>query len=112
MDSLYIMENLTKKSEQFTGNKLGAYNAYNGTLNGSSKSKGINGLSASLCEKIIQAAVDNNLPVHEDSELIKMLAKLDFLKSIPNEYYKVVSEIMSYIYKIDEMKKSKLVESI
>lgn len=112
MDSLYIMDNLSNKSEQFKVNKLGAYNAFNGSLNGGFKPKGIKGLSAAMSDKIIQAAIENNLPIHEDSDLIKMLAKLDFLKSIPSEYYKVVAEIMCYIYKMDDMKKSKLVERV
>ncbi|MCX6146680.1 MAG: hypothetical protein NTW25_05440 [Candidatus Kapabacteria bacterium] len=112
MDSLYIMDNLSNKSEQFKGNKLEAYNAYGKNLNQSFKPKGIKGLSASMSEKILQAAVDNNLPIHEDSDLIKMLAKLDFLKSIPSEYYKVVADIMCYIYKMDDLKKSNLAERI
>lgn len=57
------------------------------------KGKGI------LAEKIIELAKKNDIPIHEDADLIEILSKLDLGQEIPPELYKLIAEILVYIYK-------------
>jgi flagellar biosynthesis protein len=54
-----------------------------------------------LAEKIIQIAKKNNIPIKEDKDLIEILSKIDVNREIPSELYKVVAEILIYVYKIN-----------
>jgi len=57
------------------------------------KGKGI------LAEKIIDLAKQNNIPLYEDPDLIEVLSKLDLGQEIPPELYKLMAEVLIYIYK-------------
>ena len=61
-----------------------------------------------VAEKIIEIARQNNIPIKEDPDLIELLYKLDIYDEIPEELYKVVAEIFSYIYKISGKIKNEL----
>ncbi len=52
-----------------------------------------------IAEKILQLARDNQIPVHEDPALIEILSKMDLDEHIPAECYRVVAEILAWIYK-------------
>ncbi len=52
-----------------------------------------------LAEKIIELARQNDIPVYEDSDLIEILSKLDLGQEIPPELYKLIAEVLVYIYK-------------
>jgi flagellar biosynthesis protein len=52
-----------------------------------------------IAEKILQLAKDNQIPVHEDPTLIEILSKMDLEEQIPGECYRVVAEILAWIYK-------------
>lgn len=52
-----------------------------------------------LAEQILALAKANNIPIHEDAELSKILSMLEVNSFIPIEVYAVVAEILSYIYK-------------
>jgi flagellar biosynthesis protein len=52
-----------------------------------------------LAEKIIELAKEHNIPVHEDSDLVDILAKLDLYEEIPPSTYIVVAEILAFVYK-------------
>ncbi len=52
-----------------------------------------------LAEKIIELARKNDIPVYEDTDLIEILSKLDLGQEIPPELYKLIAEVLVYIYK-------------
>ncbi len=54
----------------------------------------------SIAEKIIQIAKENNIP--EDPELVELLIQLDIEQEIPPELYKVVAEILAFVYRLDK----------
>jgi flagellar biosynthesis protein len=55
-----------------------------------------------LAEKILEIAKANNIPIREDADLVALLSKVDLMGEVPPELYKVVAEILSYIYKINK----------
>jgi flagellar biosynthesis protein len=52
-----------------------------------------------LADKIIEIAKQNNIPLYEDPDLIEILSKLDLGQEIPPELYKIIAEVLVYIYK-------------
>lgn len=54
-----------------------------------------------MAEKIVEAAVENNVPVFEDSSLSTVLAQLDLGAEIPEELYQAVVDI--YIYFLNSL---------
>lgn len=57
-----------------------------------------------LAEKIIEKAVEEDVPVHNDGKLADSLSKLDIGESIPPELYKIVAEILIYVDHMDQIK--------
>lgn len=55
-----------------------------------------------VAEKIVDIAKKQNVPVHHDRDLAEVLIKLDIGESIPEELYKVVAEILAFIYKTNK----------
>lgn len=54
--------------------------------------------SGYLAEHILKLAKEHGVPVHEDSDLVEVLFKLDLGETIPQELYKAIAEILAYIY--------------
>jgi flagellar biosynthesis protein len=52
-----------------------------------------------IAEKILELARQNQIPVHEDPALIEILSKMDLDEQIPPQCYRVVAEILAWIYK-------------
>jgi flagellar biosynthesis protein len=52
-----------------------------------------------IAAKILQLAKDNQIPVHEDPALIEILSKMNLDEQIPGDCYRVVAEILAWIYK-------------
>ena len=65
------------------------------------KGKGI------MADKIIALAKDNNIPIKEDPDLVELLAQVDLNKEIPVTLYKVVAELLSFVYKLNNEYPSK-----
>jgi len=55
-----------------------------------------------IAEKIIEAAQEAEVPVHQDDKLADTLSKLDIGEFIPPELYEVVAEILVFV---DQMEK-------
>ena len=55
-----------------------------------------------IAEEIIEAAKEHDIPIHEDPVLATTLTALDVDDMIPPELYKVVAEILAYVYRIKE----------
>lgn len=58
-----------------------------------------------LADKIIEAATDENIPIHKDEKLAKTLSKLDIGDAIPPELYEVVAEILVFVDAMDNKMK-------
>ncbi|MCL4512899.1 MAG: EscU/YscU/HrcU family type III secretion system export apparatus switch protein [Candidatus Eremiobacteraeota bacterium] len=54
-----------------------------------------------VSEKILEIAKEHNIPIHEDPDLVDLLASLNIGETIPPELYKLVAEIITYLYEID-----------
>ena len=58
-----------------------------------------------IAEKIIETAKKHNIPIHEDIDLVALLSKVDIMEEIPPELYKVVAEVLSYLYALNNKMK-------
>jgi len=54
-----------------------------------------------LAEKILEAARKHGLPLHRDTNLAEILAVLELNQVIPEELYPVISEILAYVYSVN-----------
>lgn len=57
--------------------------------------------SGEVAKKILDLADFHGIPVHRDPDLVHVLSHLDVGESIPPELYRVVAEILSFIYRIN-----------
>ena len=55
-----------------------------------------------LAEKLLELAKKHNIPIHEDSDLVNILSKLELNDEIPPSTYIVVAEILSFIYRTNK----------
>ena len=55
-----------------------------------------------LAEKIIALAEEHGIPIHEDTDLVEVLSRLDLHAAIPPETYVVVAEVLAFIYRTNE----------
>ena len=55
-----------------------------------------------LAERILELARIHNIPVREDSDLVGLLGKLDLEAEIPPNLYKVIAEILAFVYFVNE----------
>ena len=60
-----------------------------------------------VAEKIVQIARDHNVPIREDPDLVELLVQLDLEQEIPPELYKVVAEILAFVYSLDRSRQPK-----
>jgi flagellar biosynthesis protein len=54
-----------------------------------------------IAERIIAIAEEYGIPIHEDPSLVEVLGKLDLGMEIPPELYRVVAEILAFVYRMD-----------
>ena len=54
-----------------------------------------------VAEKIIQAAREADVPIHEDPDLLAILMTLNIDEVIPPEMYVVVAEVLAFIYRMN-----------
>lgn len=57
-----------------------------------------------IAERIIKIAQENELPIKKDEDLVELLTKIDIDKEIPNNLYKAVAEVFSFIYNVTNKK--------
>jgi flagellar biosynthesis protein len=53
-----------------------------------------------IAEKIIEIAKEHKIPVYFDENLSEILSRLDLGDLIPVELYKVIAEILAWVYKL------------
>jgi flagellar biosynthesis protein len=54
-----------------------------------------------VAERIIQLAKENEIPIKEDPDLVQILSQVDINKEIPPPVYKVVAELLAFVYKLN-----------
>jgi flagellar biosynthesis protein len=57
-----------------------------------------------IAERIIKIAEENELPIKKDEDLVELLTKIEIDQEIPDNLYKAVAEVFSFIYKITNKK--------
>jgi len=55
-----------------------------------------------IAEKIIEAAQEAGVPVHEDPDLLALLMTLNIGEMIPPEMYIAVAEVLAFIYRMNK----------
>ncbi len=55
-----------------------------------------------IAEKIIALAKEHGVAMHEDPDLVNILARFDLQEEIPEELYQVVAEILVFVYKMNK----------
>ncbi|MDH5631710.1 MAG: EscU/YscU/HrcU family type III secretion system export apparatus switch protein [Gammaproteobacteria bacterium] len=53
-----------------------------------------------IAEKILEIARANNVPLHEDRELVKLLSNIELGAEIPEQLYQVVARVIAFAYSI------------
>ncbi len=53
-----------------------------------------------VAEKIVELARKSGVPIREDTVLVALLSHLKVDQEIPPEAYKVVAELLAFIYKV------------
>ena len=54
-----------------------------------------------VADKIIALAQEQNIPIKQDKDLITLLEKIDVGKEIPESLYKVVAELLAWVYQLN-----------
>ena len=60
-----------------------------------------------IAENILNAALQNSVPVYQNKTLATMLMAVELDREIPPDLYKAVAEILAYVYRIDSKFKKK-----
>ncbi|MFN3505468.1 MAG: EscU/YscU/HrcU family type III secretion system export apparatus switch protein [Caldimicrobium sp.] len=66
----------------------------------------------SLAQLILQIAKEHNIPIKEDSALVKELYKIEINKPIPPELYQAVAAVIAWAFKLNEALKKKVLNSL
>ena len=53
-------------------------------------------------QKVLNFAKEKNIPLKDDTDMMKVLIKLDFGRDVPIEFYKVVTETLSFVYRVSK----------
>ncbi len=61
----------------------------------------------SIAEKILSIAKENNIPIKQDKALLNALYRLEINEEIPEELYRVVAEVLAFVYRMNRLKKNK-----
>ena len=55
-----------------------------------------------IAERILEKAIENNVPIMEDESLVELLGQLNINEKIPDTLYHAVAEVFAFIYKADQ----------
>jgi flagellar biosynthesis protein len=55
-----------------------------------------------VAEKIIETAIEAEIPIVEDAALVSALLALELGDEIPTELYQSVAKILAFLYKLDK----------
>lgn len=54
-----------------------------------------------VAERIIELARENQIPIKEDPDLVQILSQVDINREVPPSVYKVVAELLAFVYKLN-----------
>jgi len=54
-----------------------------------------------FAERIIERAVEHDIPVHKDDHLADMLSKVSVPSTIPEELFEAVARVLAFIYRVN-----------
>jgi len=54
----------------------------------------------SFAERIIERAIEHNIPVHQDDHLATLLSKVSVPSTIPTELFEAVARVLAFIYRV------------
>ena len=55
-----------------------------------------------IAEKIIALAREHGIPMRADPDLLQMLTQIDLDQAIPPTLYKVVAEVLAFVYRLNQ----------
>lgn len=55
-----------------------------------------------VAEQIIALAKEHGIHIHEDPNLVTILAKLDLDTEIPEELYHAVAQVLAFVYRLNQ----------
>jgi flagellar biosynthesis protein len=55
-----------------------------------------------VAEKIIAMAQEQNIPIKKDKDLMELLEKIDVGQEIPEALYKIVAELLAWVYTLNK----------
>jgi flagellar biosynthesis protein len=58
-----------------------------------------------VAEKILELAKQHGVRIEKDTTLLDALYRLDINEEIPEELYKVVAEILAFVYRMNRLRK-------
>jgi flagellar biosynthesis protein len=58
-------------------------------------------------DRIIEVARRHGVPIREDAFLVEALSTLDLNRQIPPQLYRVVAEVLLFVYRLNEERKRK-----
>ena len=56
-----------------------------------------------IAKRILELARKSEIPVHHDPALIEILSRMDLEEHIPPQCYRVVAELLAFIYRLQAM---------
>jgi flagellar biosynthesis protein len=57
-----------------------------------------------VAERILAIAREHNIPIRQDKALLDALYRLDINEEIPEDLYRVIAEVLAFIYRMNRMK--------
>ena len=55
-----------------------------------------------MADRIIKMAQENNIPIREDKDLLHLLSEIDVGQEVPESLYKVVAELLAWVYQLNQ----------
>jgi FlhB-like protein len=55
-----------------------------------------------VAEQIVAIAQEHGIHIHEDPDLVAVLAKLDIDAQIPEELFRAVAEVLAFVYRLNQ----------
>ena len=53
-----------------------------------------------IAKTIISLAKENDIPIKKDEDLVEMLSKVELDREVPQQMYKAIAEVFSFIYNL------------
>jgi len=55
-----------------------------------------------VAKKILELAREHNLHIHEDQNLVQLLARVPVGQEIPEDAFQLVAELLAFLYQTDQ----------